>query len=142
MSTEKPQDQHPPRDREFSVTRILAAPRETIWKAWTVPEELTKWFGPPGTTTPLHSISIDLKVGARWHFGMVDDASGTIYPVTIEILEFVVLEKLVFATSTLEEPHFVNPNCVATVTFADLDWHTELTFHASGLTDAEIAINI
>ena len=33
-------------DRELVLTRLIAAPREKLFKAWTTPELLVQWFTP------------------------------------------------------------------------------------------------
>ena len=33
---------------EITITRILDAPRERVWKAWTEPEQAMRWWGPKG----------------------------------------------------------------------------------------------
>jgi len=42
----------PSREATLHLTRTFAAPRETIFRAWTDPEELKKWWGPEGYATP------------------------------------------------------------------------------------------
>jgi uncharacterized protein YndB with AHSA1/START domain len=54
--------------RELIITRILDAPRESVWKAWTEPEAVKQWWGPKNFTAP--HISIDLRVGGRFVFCM------------------------------------------------------------------------
>ena len=54
--------------RELVVTRVLEAPRETVWKAWTDPEIMKEWWGPKDFTAPY--ISIDLRVGGRFVYCM------------------------------------------------------------------------
>jgi len=53
---------------EITITRIFNAPREMVWKAWTDPEMIKKWWGPEGFTAP--SIKIDLRVGGKYIFSM------------------------------------------------------------------------
>ena len=48
---------------EITITRIFDAPREVVWKAWTDPEEVIKWWGPKGFTSPV--FKIDLRGGRR-----------------------------------------------------------------------------
>src|SRR5439155_25673256 len=38
-------------DRLLIVEPVFDAPRELVWKAWTDPEQLAKWWGPRGWTT-------------------------------------------------------------------------------------------
>lgn len=46
------------------ITRKLAAPRERVFRAWTEPEELKRWWGAgDGFTTPI--AEVDLRVGGR-----------------------------------------------------------------------------
>lgn len=50
------------------IERVFDAPRELVWKAWTEPEMIKKWWGPQGFTAP--SIKVDLKVGGKYIFAM------------------------------------------------------------------------
>ncbi len=45
------------------ITRVLRAPLETVWKAWTRPEHLARWFGPKGCKTVG---AFDVRVGGVW----------------------------------------------------------------------------
>ena len=35
--------------REILITRVFNAPREVVWRAWTEPDQVAKWFGPRGS---------------------------------------------------------------------------------------------
>jgi uncharacterized protein YndB with AHSA1/START domain len=48
-------------DREFVITRIIDAPRERVFKAWTEPELLKQWFAPLPSTTP--AAELDVRPG-------------------------------------------------------------------------------
>ena len=50
------------------VTYRFDAPRELVWRAWTDPERLRRWWGPRGFTAPV--ATTDLRVGGRYHWGM------------------------------------------------------------------------
>lgn len=54
--------------KELIITRIFDAPVELVWKAWTDPEMIKKWWGPEGFTAP--SIKVDLRVGGKYTFAM------------------------------------------------------------------------
>jgi uncharacterized protein YndB with AHSA1/START domain len=65
-----------PLDREIVFARVLDAPREAVWEAWTDPDQLTAWFGPAGMTIETREIAI--RPGGVWRFDMVA-ADGTRY---------------------------------------------------------------
>ncbi|RJP69981.1 MAG: SRPBCC domain-containing protein [Candidatus Abyssobacteria bacterium SURF_17] len=50
------------------ITRVFDAPRELVFKAWTEPERLMRWWGPKGFTTPF--CKTDLRVGGVIHYCM------------------------------------------------------------------------
>jgi uncharacterized protein YndB with AHSA1/START domain len=54
---------------EIVITRIIDAPIELVWKAWTDPKQVTRWWGPKYYTSP--SAKIDLRVGGRFVFSML-----------------------------------------------------------------------
>lgn len=55
-------------ERELEITRVLEAPRELVWRAWTEAELFRRWFGPKGFTIP--HCTIDLRVGGKYLFCM------------------------------------------------------------------------
>lgn len=54
---------------EFVLTRELNAPAELVYRAWTEPARLVKWFGPVGTKLLIKSA--DIREGGQMHYGMV-----------------------------------------------------------------------
>ncbi len=61
------------------IERELDAPRDLVWRAWTDPDEVTKWWGPEGFTTPRAKIEFDLRPGGRCLLTMVGP-DGQEYP--------------------------------------------------------------
>jgi uncharacterized protein YndB with AHSA1/START domain len=55
----------------LTQTRVIRAPRSRVYQAWTDPEILQKWFGPPGKHCP--EASIDLRVGGAYSITMAPD---------------------------------------------------------------------
>jgi len=56
-----------PSDCEIVVTRVLNAPRQLVFDAWTNPKYLPQWLlGPEGWTMPV--CEVDLRVGGAWRF--------------------------------------------------------------------------
>lgn len=58
-----------PIDREIVFGRVIDAPRDMVFAAWTDPEQIQKWFGPEGMTIETHEI--DLRPGGVWRFDMI-----------------------------------------------------------------------
>ncbi len=58
-----------PLDREIVLSRVIDAPREMVFDAWTDPEQLAEWFGPNGLKIETHEI--DIRPGGVWRFDMV-----------------------------------------------------------------------
>ena len=48
---------------EYVLDRAFDAPRDLVWRAWTDPELLKRWYG-PGVETIIHKF--DLKPGGEW----------------------------------------------------------------------------
>jgi uncharacterized protein YndB with AHSA1/START domain len=56
------------RDMELVITRVFDTPRELVFKAWTEPERLKRWWGPKGFSTPY--CKIDLRPGGVFFYCM------------------------------------------------------------------------
>jgi uncharacterized protein YndB with AHSA1/START domain len=52
----------------LEMKRVLPAPRQRVFRALTEPEDLARWWGPKGFTTP--GIELDLRVGGVYRFAM------------------------------------------------------------------------
>ena len=89
-------------DRELILTRVIDAPRERVWKAWT--QQLPQWWAPAPLTTTL--CEMDLRAGG--HLRTVMRApDGTEYPTRGIFLEVTAPERIVF-TDAFDpgwEPH-------------------------------------
>jgi uncharacterized protein YndB with AHSA1/START domain len=57
-----------PSEHKIVHERMFDAPRELVFKAFTEPERLTRWWGPNGFTTP--SCTVDLRPGGAFHYCM------------------------------------------------------------------------
>jgi uncharacterized protein YndB with AHSA1/START domain len=107
----------------LSVTRLLDAPRSLVWKAWTDPAHVARWWGPHGCTVSLDEA--DRRPGGRFRRemrmpdGAVVVASGT--------FEEVVPEQRIVTAGVLERPGSAPLKTRMTVTFEDRGGKTELT---------------
>ncbi|MBA2461838.1 MAG: SRPBCC domain-containing protein [Actinobacteria bacterium] len=116
---------------EANVTRVFDAPREQVWKAWTEPEHFANWYGTPPYTTPLSTISMDVRPGGEWRATMVHESDGSERPFRGTYREIVEPERLVFTYDDVNDPSNENVE-VATVTFTDLGGKTEVVYHQVG----------
>jgi uncharacterized protein YndB with AHSA1/START domain len=62
-------------DREIVITRTFNAPRELVFDAWTTPELLARWFGPPDWK--LTGCEVDARPGGGYRFVMQHDNGAT-----------------------------------------------------------------
>jgi uncharacterized protein YndB with AHSA1/START domain len=57
-----------PADHQILITREFNAPKRLVWKAYTTPELIKRWWsGEKGTVT---SAEVDLRVGGKWRYVM------------------------------------------------------------------------
>ena len=104
------------------VTRIVDAPRELVWKAWTEPKHIVQWWGPNGFTNTTHAMEV--KPGGVWRF-IMHGPDGTDWPNKIVYREVIRPERLVYDHSGegANDPHRFQ----VTVTFADQGGNTVVT---------------
>jgi uncharacterized protein YndB with AHSA1/START domain/catechol 2,3-dioxygenase-like lactoylglutathione lyase family enzyme len=115
--------------QEIRITRVYDAPRERVWRAWTEPAEIARWWGKRGWSTPPESVTIELRPGGAFRLNSINDADGSELPLDAVYRELVEPERLVFGT----EEH------VGTVTFTDLgDGRTEMAFHTTMVASDEL----
>lgn len=111
---------------ELVVTRVLDAPRSLVFKVWTDPEHLVRWWGPKGFTSAIVG-KIDFRPGTSYRIHMRgpdgdDHWSQGVYREVVEP------ERLVFAGYwTDAEGNPKGPESIITVTFEDLGGKTRLT---------------
>ena len=55
--------------KELTITRVLNAPIELVWKVWTEPDHIKNWWGPNGFTNTI--FEMDIRPGGNWDFIMV-----------------------------------------------------------------------
>jgi uncharacterized protein YndB with AHSA1/START domain len=121
--------------QHIEITRVYDAPRELVWRAWTEPEQLVEWWGPPGWSTPIETVTMDVRPGGDFRLTSVSD-EGVEMPVVGVYREVAEQERLV-----LDEPaeHAWHEGSESVVTFADLgDGRTEVVIRATIQTTDEM----
>jgi uncharacterized protein YndB with AHSA1/START domain len=94
--------------RELTISRIVNAPRELVWKVWTDPEHIKNWWGPNGFTNTI--FQMDVQPGGIWEF-IMHGPDGTDYRNKSVYKEVVKYEKIVY--------DHVSPKFQFTVTFKE-----------------------
>ena len=89
---------------DLRIERTLDAPRDLVWKAWTDPEHIKRWWAPRPYQTP--EVEIDLKPGGKF-YTLMTGPEGFHEAGTACILEAVPGERIVW-TSALSEGYRPN----------------------------------
>jgi uncharacterized protein YndB with AHSA1/START domain len=112
-----------PTDEQILITREFDAPKRLVYKAWTTPELVERWWhASRGRVT---SIDIDLRVGGTWRYVMVTPG-GFEVAFHGEYLEIVPEERIV-STEVYESEPTPAGETLNAVTFAEYDGRTTLT---------------
>jgi uncharacterized protein YndB with AHSA1/START domain len=116
-----------PTDEQILITREFDAPRHLVYKAWTTPELVKRWWhAKRGEVTV---VEIDLRVGGKWRYVMVAD-DGFEVGFHGEYREIVPNERLVSTEIYEGLPEGVSEEqggTVNTVTFTEADGRTTVT---------------
>jgi uncharacterized protein YndB with AHSA1/START domain len=122
-------------ERELVLTRLIDAPREKLFRAWTEPELLRQWFAPLPYTTP--TAELDVRPGGSSLIVMrAPDGADT--PLTGVYLEVISNERLVFTNAYTKawEPSD-KPFMTVILTFEDEGGKTRYTARARHWTVAD-----
>ena len=60
----------------LQMSRVIAAPRERVFAAWTTPSDISAWFGPGGCR--VLNVQVDLRVGGEYCFHLSTEQLGEI----------------------------------------------------------------
>lgn len=108
-----------PENCEIVTTRVMNAPRDLVFRAWTDPEILQRWWGPAGFTNTFYEFNP--VPGGSWKFMMHGPEKGN-YPNEVVFLE--VQSPSLIAWDRISQPHFR-----VVTTFEKVDEnHTKLAF--------------
>jgi uncharacterized protein YndB with AHSA1/START domain len=98
--------------REIVISRVIDAPRELVFEAFTEVRHLSRWWGPEGFTTT--TTSMEFRVGGEWDFVM-HGPDGTDYQEWISWTEIVPPERIALRHGEIRD----DPNAFESVlTFA------------------------
>lgn len=104
----------PEADRAFVHSRVIDAPRECVFRAFSDPACLARWWGPDGFSSTFETF--DLRPGGAWRFVM-HGPDGANYPNESVFVEVVEPERVVLE-------HLSGHHFTMTLTFADAGGRT------------------
>jgi uncharacterized protein YndB with AHSA1/START domain len=112
----------------LTFTREFDAPRELVFRVWTDPAPLARWWGPSGFTNPV--CEFEARPGGRIHIDMTGP-DGTVYPMVGEVREIVPPQRLVlFCTCCGDDSGTPGVEVLNSVTFAEKDDGTVIEVEA------------
>jgi uncharacterized protein YndB with AHSA1/START domain len=110
-----------PTDTQILITREFAAPKHLVYRAWTTPDLIKRWWS--GDRGEVTSVEVDLRVGGAWRYVMTANA-GFEVAFHGEYREIVPNERII-ATEVFEG--MPDAYAITTVTFTEEDGRTTLT---------------
>jgi uncharacterized protein YndB with AHSA1/START domain len=118
-----------PEEREIVTTRVVDAPPEAVYRAWTEPEHLARWWGPKGFTNTFDVF--EPRPGGEWRFTM-HGPNGADHPNASVFVELAPPGRIVL-------DHLSGHQFRVTATFEALDGRTRVTFRMGFETAKECA---
>src|SRR5689334_16108876 len=125
-------------DRHVSITRVLDAPRELVFRMWSQPEFLTRWYAP--RRCRLEVLHFDFREGGEFRYRILEP-NGTGCLCSSIFTEIVVPERIVYTLCFSDEQgRFVTAKSAGadaewpdrttvTVTFVEKNGRTTMTLH-------------
>lgn len=132
--------------QDIVIERVLNAPRQLVWNAWTQREHLMRWWGPKTFTCP--DCTIDFREGGKYHYSMMSP-DGMKFWVTGTFEKINPIEQFSYTDSFADEhgnvvgaSHYGMPGDMpeimhVNVTLEDLGAKTKMTLVHRGLPAGE-----
>lgn len=112
---------------ELTITRVFDAPRELVFRLWTEPEHISRWWGPHDFTVP-HA-EFDARPGGRLRIDF-RGPDGEVFPNYGEVREVSPFDRLVFTAEYRHGGDRLLVGSLVTVTFREEGAKTRVTIHA------------
>jgi uncharacterized protein YndB with AHSA1/START domain len=139
--------------RDLIVTRLFDAPLDLVWRAWTEPEHVMRWWGPDHFTAPV--AKIDFREGGTSLLCMraPQEYGGQDFYSTMHYTKIVPYERIEYVDdlsdangtsvppATLGLPDDFPRNMRTVVTFKALGDKTEMTIAQYGYPDNDVYVN-
>ena len=107
----------------LEIKRLIKAPRNKVYTAWTDPAQLKQWFGPESVQT--RDLIADARVGGTFRWDLIDSECEQM-TMRGEFRELQLDRKIVFTWRWEDDEAWANHTSLVTVELADGDGGTEL----------------
>ena len=121
-------------DRVLRLSRRLKAPRALVFKVFTDPAHLVRWFGPEGFTVA--ECKVEARVGGRFYVDM-RSPEGKPHRIDGRFTEIEVHNRLVMTWAWLDETDKPGHQTLLTLTFEKVGDETELLLQQELFQDVE-----
>ena len=107
----------------LEIKRLINAPRDRVYAAWTDPAQLKEWFGPENIHT--RNFVADARIGGKYHWDLVNQ-EGEEMTAFGEYRELVPNKKIVFTWKWEDDENWKTHDSIVTVELSDRDGGTEV----------------
>ena len=119
-------------NKELTITRTFDAPRELVWKAWTDPKIVQKWWGPRGVTNP--TCEWDARKGGKIHIVMLagkelGEFAGMKWPMKGTFTEVKPQSFMSYKSDALDDASETFLQNEVTIQFEEMGDKTKMTMH-------------
>jgi uncharacterized protein YndB with AHSA1/START domain len=108
---------------KLEIKRVINAPRDRVYAAWTDPAQMKQWFGPENVQT--RDLIADARVGGKFRWDLTN-SEGEEMTVHGEYRELQPGNKIVFSWQWLDDEDWENQISIVTVELFDREGGTEL----------------
>jgi uncharacterized protein YndB with AHSA1/START domain len=119
----------------FEIRRCFRSPRDAVFRAWTQPDALKRWWCPSGWVP--EAIALDVRAGGVYRIGMRHPESDRRVAVAGRFLEVRPPERLKF-TWRWEGAFPATPETIVTIEFREFAGGTELTLRHENFVDPSL----
>lgn len=112
--------------RDFTLTRLVNAPRPLVFRAFVEPERMKHWWAPRGFT--MLSCALDLREGGAWRMRIRSDETGAVQTEVGIYREIREPERLVFTHAWVRGNGTLTPTTLVRATFLECGARTEVRF--------------
>lgn len=111
------------RNTRFQIARLIKAPRDRVYAAWTDPEQMKQWFAPEGGRTD--NVVLDTRVGGQFRWDLTD-AEGEAMTMLGEFRELDPGRKISFTWQWQDDEDWAEHVSLVTIELSDHPGGTEV----------------